>query len=358
MLFAANADCDAAADGFLGPARSDTVSGDRYLYVCPAFPSLTALLATFSVEARGEAVKLLHNFLFLLPTDAAIVLTLRKTGLVLEAMKLFVACFLASERGRPQLLDAEGLARLKEFCTGYLAKERDVSAASAVLELLLVTVVAVPVTLSGQQFELRTLNMGTPLPSQSPLLRSPQSLLQAIRRDGQAARDNENGVDDDDDEQQSMEIVRALIDQVARREQQSPSSSAGSSARFTSLLSNLPVIVQLLLATGQQDSGSSGSGQDGAGQPLCCAVPSQLFLRALRCFLSSEEDTFIDGGGGTAADEARSSSKPRAVNLDKQQAAFVVLSLLQAVPLDMLLLNGIHRAPSLLYILLLIYSCS
>eukprot|EP01035_Chromulina_nebulosa_P011895 gene11895-15880_t len=185
--------------------------------------------------------------------------------------------------------------------------------------------------------------MRTPLPSQSPLLRSPQSLLQAIRRDGQAAGDNENGVDDDDDEQQSMEIVRALIDQVARREQQSPSSSAGSSARFTSLLSNLPVIVQLLLATDQQDSGSSGRGQDGAGQPLCCAVPSQLFLRALRCFLSSEEDTFIDGGGGggTAADEGGSSSKPRAVNLDKQQAAFVVLSLLQAVPLDMLLLNGL-----------------
>jgi hypothetical protein len=41
------------------------------------------------------------------------------------------------------------------------------------------------------------------------------------------------------------------------------------------------------------------------------------------------------------------------VNLDKQQAAFVVLSLLQAVPLDMLLLDGIHRAPFLLSSLVL-----
>jgi hypothetical protein len=83
-----------------------------------------------------------------------------------------------------------------------------------------------------------------------------------------------------------MEIVRALLDK------------AGSSARFTSLLSNLPVIVELLLATGLPDSSSSSSGVEQPPTPLCCAVPSQLFLRALRRFLSSEEDTFIGGGGG------------------------------------------------------------
>lgn len=309
-------------------------------------PSLTRCLS-LSTESRGEAVKLLHHFLFLLPTDAAIVLTLRKSGLVFEAMKLLAACSLAGERGRAGMLDADGLVRLKEFCAGYLVKERDASAASAILERLLVTnAVAAPDTLSGQEFEL--LASSTRAPSQSPLLRSPRSLLQAIHRDGQAVGGNQNGDvnndNDDDDEQRSMEIMRALIEKVVRSEQQSPSTSTGSSTRFTSLLSNLPVIVQLLLATsGQQDS-------DGAGPPLrCCAVPSQLFLRTLRRFLSSEEEIIISGDRGTAADQAgHSSNKPEdPVDLDKQQAAFVVLSLLQAVPLDMLLLDGIRCTHSL-----------
>ena len=162
--------------------------------------------------------------------------------------------------------------------------------------------------------------------SPSPLS-SPLSLLQAMRRDAQAATADGGEDGGFDEEQCSLQLVRALAEEVARGQQQNASSATESSSRFAAVLSNVSVVVQLLLAVGEHQG---GDGAVPSTKPLRCAVPSQLFLRTLRRFLSSEE------GGRSSAEVAADG----AVELDKPQAAFVVLTLLQSVPLDLLLSDG------------------
>jgi hypothetical protein len=299
--------------------------------VCPIPPDPHSLLASFSVESRCEAVKLLHNFLFLLPTDTAIVLTLRKSGLAFEAMKLFAACSLVTAAGgaraAARVVDGDGQLRLKEFCVGFLVKEKDVSAASTMLEQLLATKVPTLQHQPGLGLGLECVGLSATSP---PPLSSPLSLLQAMRRDAQAAAADGGEDGGFDEEQCSLQLVRALAEEVARGQQQNASSAAESSARFAAVLSNISVVVQLLLAVGEHQG---GDGAVPSTKPLRCAVPSQLFLRTLQRFLSSEE-------GGRSSAEVAGDAADGAVELDKPQAAFVVLTLLQSVPLDLLLSDG------------------
>ena len=217
------------------------------------------------------------------------------------------------------------LLKLEEACVAYLEKERDSSAAVDILLQLMSIDISPPDEcqsdgLTNIQLPNKDKTIGYHMKALSSALNSPQQLLNALR--------------DPSDENDESSLA-ALVKEVTQR--------TGDFTSLKPLITNLPIVVSILLKVNNADTIREREGNileekkvTKDDEKLQCAVPSQLFIRALKAFLSvqlSPEET----SGRSKSNEI--------VELDKQSAAFLVSVLLQQVPLELLLNDGIAAYP-------------
>jgi len=263
-------------------------------------------LASFSRNSPGcasltSAIRLLHHFVYLLPTDLSLIHVLRKSGIIDAAVNLYTSIF--NNRNTvtfdQQLLDHFQL--LEGACVGYFVGEKDPVEGVTLIENMLLW--DPPSSNSEEPVEIC---MRPSLANIALPIQSPQALLSEMSR-------NANGADGIEDGEAALpaELLRQLA------ELSDKDSLSQTPMKMKSLLRNLPCVLHLLERIEDLQNKEDIDH---------CKVASELFMRSLRVFLTIH------------VEDNDTTEEPQ--RMDKQISAVILAFLQQHLPMPVLLRDG------------------